>query len=111
MRKDNPNPSPFSKGDPQLMGLTQKIEDVKKGETDVLDALFSGATPSTTAKSEEKAYLKRGSLKANENDYNFIKLLSSMRGVKQYDVIEDMVKKYFETLSDEERLLLKKFID
>lgn len=82
MRKDNPNPTPFSKGDPQLTGLAQKVGAVEKGEADVLNSLFSGvAAPET--KPEEKAYLKRGSLKANENDYNFIKLLSSMRGIKQ----------------------------
>ena len=76
---------------------------------DVLNTLFSGAAV-LTAKPEEKAYLKRGSLKVNENDYNFIKLLSSMRGIKQYDLMGDMVKEYFETLSDEEKMMLKKYI-
>ena len=110
MRKDNPNPTPFSKGDPQLTGLVQKVEAVENGEADVLNALF-GAAAAPVAKPEEKAYLKRGSLKANENDYNFIKLLSSMRGIKQYDLMGDMVKVYFETLSDEEKMMLKKFVD
>lgn len=109
MRKDNPNPSPFSKGDPQLTGLAQKVGAVEKGEVDVLNSLF-GAVAAPAAKPEDKAYLKRGSLKANENDYNFIKLLSSMRGIKQYDLMGDMVKVYFETLSDEEKTILKKYI-
>ena len=59
---------------------------MEQGEADVLNSLFSGAAV-PTAKPKEKAYLKRGSLKANENDYNFIKLLSSMRGIKQYDLM------------------------
>lgn len=109
MRKDNPNPTPFSKGDPQLTGLAQKVGAVEKGETDVLNSLFSGVA-SPEAQPAEKAYMKRGSLKANENDYNFIKLLSSMRGIKQYDLMGDMVRVYFETLSDEEKSILKKYI-
>ena len=108
MRKDNPNPTPFSKGDPQLTGLAQKVGAAEK-EADVLNSLFGGVT-APAEKPEEKAYLKRGSLKANENDYNFIKLLSSMRGIKQYDLMGDMVKVYFETLSDEEKTILKKYI-
>ena len=110
MRKENPNPTPFSKGDPQLIALAQKVGAVEKGEADVLNSLFSGAvTPEK--KPAEKAYLKRGSLKANENDYNFIKLLSSIRNIKQYDLMGDMVKVYFETLSDEEKMILKKYVD
>jgi len=109
MRKENPNPTPFSKGDPQLTALVQKVGAVENGEADVLNSLFGGAVAPET-KSAEKAYMKRGSLKANENDYNFIKLLSSMRGIKQYDLMGDMVKFYFETLSDEEKMILKKYI-
>ena len=33
-----------------------------------------------------------------------------MRGIKQYDLMGDMVKVYFETLSDEEKMMLKKYI-
>lgn len=109
MRKDNPNPSPFSKGDPQLTELAQKVGAVERGEADVLNSLFGGVAP-VEQKPQEKAYMKRGSLKANENDYHFIKLLSSMRGIKQYDLMGDMVKVYFETLSDEEKMMLKKYI-
>ena len=55
MRKDNPNPTPFSKGDPQLTGLVQKVGAVEKGEADVLNSLFGGAA-APEAKPAEKAY-------------------------------------------------------
>lgn len=109
MRKDNPNPAPFSKGDPQLTDLAQKVGAVERGEADVLNSLFGGAAP-VEQKPQEKAYMKRGSLKANENDYQFIKMLSSLRGVKQYDLIHEMVKMYASTLTETERVVLKDFI-
>ncbi|SOC21687.1 hypothetical protein SAMN05880501_11344 [Ureibacillus xyleni] len=108
MRTENPNPTPFSKGDPQLTGLAQKVGAVEKGEADVLNSLF-GAVP-TAEPEKEKAYMKRGSLKADDNDYQFIKKLSSLRGVKQYELINDMVKMYASTLTETERAVLKDFI-
>lgn len=104
MRKENPNPAPFSKGDPQLTGLAQKVD-----EADFLESLFEANKPKEEEK-QEKVPAKRGSLKAEDDDYQFIKKLSSLRGVKQYDLISDMVHHYSETLTDMEKMVLKEFI-
>lgn len=109
MRKENPNPTPFSKGDPQLTGLAQKVGAVENGEADILNSLFGATTP-VEEKKQEKVPAKRGSLKAEDDDYQFIKKLSSLRGVKQYDLISDMVQHYSETLTDMEKMVLKEFI-
>lgn len=109
MRKENPNPSPFSKGDPQLTELAQRVGAVEKGEADILNSLFGATTP-VEEKKQEKVPAKRGSLKAEDDDYQFIKKLSALRGVKQYDLITDMVRVYTETLTEGEKAVLKEFI-